>query len=74
MSVDFLLHESSGTSQWSLDHHISDTEFSPVGYAVFGTVLPPDTVGSRLKEVQDSVQVFSCTLVFVRKLLTTSVS
>ncbi|CAD6564864.1 MAG: snoRNP complex protein nop56 [Alectoria sarmentosa] len=29
---------------------------SSVGYAVFGTVLPPDTVGSRLKEIQDSVQ------------------
>lgn len=74
MSVDFLLHESSGTSQWSLDNHISNTKFSPVGYAVFGTVLPPDTVGSRLKEVQDSVQVFSCTFVFIRKLLTASVS
>lgn len=29
---------------------------SSVGYAVFRTALQPDTVGSRLKEVQDSVQ------------------
>ncbi|KAL9069934.1 MAG: hypothetical protein Q9161_005248 [Pseudevernia consocians] len=29
---------------------------SSVGYAVFRTVLQPDTVGARLKEVQDSVQ------------------
>ena len=30
---------------------------SSVGYAIFRTVLLPDTVGARLKEVQDSVQV-----------------
>lgn len=29
---------------------------SSVGYAIFQTVLLPDTVGARLKEVQDSVQ------------------
>lgn len=30
---------------------------SPVGYAVFEVVHKPDTIGNRLKEVQDSVQV-----------------
>lgn len=30
---------------------------SPVGYAIFQVVHQPDTVGNRLKEVQDSVQV-----------------
>lgn len=30
---------------------------SPVGYAVFEVIHQPDTVGSRLKEVQDSIQV-----------------
>ncbi|MCJ1261695.1 snoRNP complex protein nop56 [Lobaria immixta] len=29
---------------------------SPVGYAVFEVVHQPDTIGNRLKEVQDSVQ------------------
>lgn len=29
---------------------------SSVGYAIFRTMLQPDTVGARLKEVQDSVQ------------------
>lgn len=32
---------------------------SPVGYAVFEVVHQPDTIGNRLKEVQDSVQVLS---------------
>lgn len=32
---------------------------SSVGYAIFQVVQQPDTVGNRLKEVQDSVQV-SC--------------
>lgn len=31
---------------------------SSVGYAIFQVVHQPDTVGNRLKEVQDSVQVF----------------
>jgi len=30
---------------------------SSVGYAIFQVVHQPDTVGNRLKEVQDSVQV-----------------
>lgn len=30
---------------------------SPVGYAIFQVVHQPDIVGSRLKEVQESVQV-----------------
>ena len=30
---------------------------SPVGYAIFQVVHQPDTVGNRLKEVQESVQV-----------------
>lgn len=30
---------------------------SPVGYAIFQVVHQADTVGNRLKEVQDSVQV-----------------
>lgn len=30
---------------------------SPVGYAVFQVIHQPDTVGNRLKEVQESVQV-----------------
>lgn len=30
---------------------------SSVGYAVFQVIHQPDTVGNRLKEVQDSVQV-----------------
>lgn len=74
MSVDFLLHESSGTSQWSLDNHISCAKISPVGYAVFRTALQPDTVGSRLKEVQDSVQVCLCDFALARKILTISQS
>ena len=32
---------------------------SPVGYAVFEVIHQPDTVGNRLKEVQDLVQVLS---------------
>lgn len=32
---------------------------SPVGYGVFEVVDQPDTIGNRLKEVQDSVQVLS---------------
>lgn len=31
---------------------------SSVGYAIFQVIHQPDTVGNRLKEVQDSVQVF----------------
>jgi nucleolar protein 56 len=31
---------------------------SSVGYAIFQVVHQPDTVGNRLREVQDSVQVF----------------
>lgn len=31
---------------------------SPVGYAVFGVISQPDTIGSRLKEVQNSIEVF----------------
>ena len=30
---------------------------SSVGYAIFQVIHQPDTVGNRLKEVQDSVQV-----------------
>ena len=30
---------------------------SSVGYAIFQVVHQPDTVGNRLKEVQDAVQV-----------------
>lgn len=32
---------------------------SPVGYAVFEVIHQPDTIGNRLKEVQESVQVLS---------------
>lgn len=32
---------------------------SPVGYAVFEVISQPDTIGSRLKEVQNSIEVFS---------------
>ena len=32
---------------------------SSVGYAIFRVVHQADTVGNRLKEVQDSVQVYS---------------
>lgn len=31
---------------------------SPVGYAVFEVISQPDTIGSRLKEVQKSIEVF----------------
>lgn len=31
---------------------------SPVGYAVFEVISQPDTIGSRLKEVQSSIEVF----------------
>lgn len=31
---------------------------SPVGYAVFEVISQPDTIGSRLKEVQNSIEVF----------------
>lgn len=34
---------------------------SPVGYAVFEVISQPDTIGSRLKEVQNSIEVFSLT-------------
>lgn len=34
---------------------------SSVGYAIFSVVHQADTVGNRLKEVQDSVQVFAVT-------------
>ena len=47
---------------------------SSVGYAVFRTVLEPDTVGVRLKEVQDSVQVISCSIALVRNVLNISAS
>ena len=47
---------------------------SSVGYAIFQTVLQPDTVGARLKEVQDSVQVLSYKLAGVRSVLTIPVS
>lgn len=30
---------------------------SPVGYAVFEVISQPDTIGSRLKEVQNSIEV-----------------
>ena len=33
---------------------------SSVGYAVFKVIHQADTVGNRLKEVQDSVQVLCC--------------
>ena len=45
---------------------------SAVGYAIFRTVFLPDTVGARLKEVQDSVQVYHCILVLVENALTIS--
>lgn len=43
---------------------------SSVGYAIFRTMLQPDTVGARLKEVQDSVQVLPCCFALVRNILT----
>lgn len=33
---------------------------SSVGYAVFKVIHQADTIGNRLKEVQDSVQVLCC--------------
>lgn len=44
---------------------------SSVGYAIFQVVHQADTVGNRLKEVQDGVQVDQCPPDFKRNLLTT---
>lgn len=35
---------------------------SSVGYAIFQVIHQPDTIGNRLKEVQDSVQVLQQSL------------
>ena len=43
---------------------------SSVGYAIFQVVHQPDTVGNRLKEVQDAVQVGDYPLAFELALLT----
>ena len=40
---------------------------SSIGYAIFLTLLQADTVGIRLKEVQDSVQVFFLHFALVRE-------
>lgn len=58
-SLRTLLHKVLNTNyrtcNMSVDYLLHE---SSVGYAIFRTVLMPDTVGARLKEVQDSVQVF----------------
>lgn len=39
---------------------------SPVGYAVFEVISQPDTIGGRLKEVQNSIEVFQLNSEFWR--------
>jgi nucleolar protein 56 len=41
------------TANMSVDYLLHE---SPVGYAVFKVIIAPDTIGSRLKEVQQAVQ------------------
>lgn len=39
---------------------------SPVGYAIFKVEYQPDTIGNRLKEVQDSAQVIDLLIIVCR--------
>lgn len=54
ISHSYALEIAKGVSIMSVDYLLHE---SSVGYAIFQVVHQPDTVGNRLKEVQDSVQV-----------------